>query len=89
MVLGFVPFEKTTNQDKMYRYFKDSMEIIFWDKIQKENLKKFDNDFMDLINGMLCADEDFRLSIEEIIDHAWMQREVMGKEDRITYMRFL
>ena len=73
----------------MYRYFKDSMEIIFWDKIQKENLKKFDNDFMDLINGMLCADEDFRLSIEEIIDHAWMQREVMGKEDRITYMRFL
>ena len=44
---------------------------------------------MDLINGMLCADEDFRLTIEEIIDHPWMQREVMGEEDRITYMRFL
>ena len=44
---------------------------------------------MDLINGMLCDDEDFRLTIEEIIDHPWMQREVMGKEDRITYMRFL
>ena len=32
---------------------------------------------------MLCSDEDFRLSIDEVIDHPWLKKEVMTEQERI------
>jgi serine/threonine protein kinase len=33
MVLGYCPFERTSSNDRMYRYFQDNMEVKFWEKV--------------------------------------------------------
>jgi serine/threonine protein kinase len=47
---------------------------------------EFDSDYMDLINGMLSNDEDFRMTIKEVLEHPWMKKEVMEEEERIEIM---
>ena len=74
LVMGFHPFNNgpAIEENKLYKgYLKDQSK--YWTAIEKSLNGEVSDEFKDLANGMISADPDERISIEEVINHAWFK----------------
>ena len=79
MVIGIPPFLNASAQDSYYRYFYfEKRRAKFWQIHSKANLLDFEglisDEFKSLIEGMLTPFPKSRLTIDEILEHVWVQQ---------------
>jgi serine/threonine protein kinase len=73
LVNGFPPFYKfATNSDPYYKFFAEKKENVYWSCLKRKFQLNFDNDFIDLINKMLAANDADRITIKEVLAHPWL-----------------
>lgn len=71
---GHPPFNSANPQDPHYRLVAEGKADIFWQQHQKHKKAGFyTEEFKDLITNMLQFNPNSRLSLADIVGHAWMQ----------------
>ena len=75
------PFtSRADKNDAYYKHFVENNPKQFWDKFIKDNRLSqgfFSLNFMDLMNKMLAADPNQRISLEEIMNHPWFSEDTL------------
>lgn len=75
---GEFPFCSAENKDRRYStIIKENYEK-FWQPYKKYNYSK---EFKDLINKLICFDENKRISINDILVHPWIKKYINKKEE--------
>jgi len=77
LVAGRMPFETASKDDEDYVHFYNHEEESFWQKHEEEmnpssSTSFFKGDFKNLINGMLNCNPEERMTIEEVMNHPWL-----------------
>jgi serine/threonine protein kinase len=84
MVTGRPPFNQASPKDQIFKVLATKKYNIFW-KAHKLDQGQVSNEFVDLIQKMMALLPKQRLSIDEIMNHAWFkgtvptQQEVMAE----------
>jgi len=86
---GHPPFNSANPQDPHYRLVAEGKADIFWQQHQKHKKNGFYTDeFKDLITNMLQFNPNSRLSLADIVGHAWMQGSIASaKEVRAEFQQ--
>ena len=74
ITVGRFPFKTSGFSDKKYRLILSKRYEHYWKNFDKFNLSK---EFKDLINNLVCFDPNQRLSIDDILDHPWIKKNVI------------
>lgn len=84
MKTGVSPFDFPSEMDPLYRYIAADNFKKFWKKHSKklnDELDIFDDEFKDLITGILKYNPEDRITMEEMLAHPWMQGETATSEE--------
>ena len=76
--------------DSVYKHFIDRRPQMFWENRKKISIRyhqDFDvsKDLKDLINKLICADPDNRLTIEQIRAHIYMQGKMTSQKALVKF----
>ncbi|EGR33281.1 protein kinase domain protein, partial [Ichthyophthirius multifiliis] len=81
MVSQIPPFFKASQCDKYYDFFYQNNQEGYWNYISLKYKKVFSNEFKDLINAMFNIDPELRFSYEEILQHPWMDENLICTQE--------
>ena len=82
MVSEHPPFTAARPDDPFYRCLAANRSDIFWKTHLKEKEANFySEDFKDLVGGLLALDPLTRPSIEQVLEHPWMQGDTPSKDE--------
>ena len=87
LIFRKLPFQYATKDNIIYQYLWQGNNQAFWAHHAKDIMKKEienQNSCMDdlkhLLEGMLCRDPNSRFSIQEVLEHEWLQGERVRPE---------
>ncbi|KRX09483.1 Protein kinase-like domain [Pseudocohnilembus persalinus] len=76
------PFQgKAQPSDPHYKYFANKNHIRYWLLVEKQTKKFYSPELKSLINGMLAYDVNERITMEEILEHEWLNTDVPSQEE--------
>ena len=82
MLTGKRPFRNARKFDGYYQYIRKGNLELFWKNIKKSNDGlMLSEEAVDLISKMICYDSNERISIDEILEHSFMKKEIELKEN--------
>ena len=85
MVSEHPPFTAARPDDPFHRCLAANRSDIFWKTHLKEKTENFySEDFKDLVQGLLALDPLTRPTIEQILEHPWMQGDTPSKDDIVA-----
>ena len=90
MVSSHKPFIEATAKDAVYRVIASGKNTVFWNYHckHKPNGKEFySREFKDLIDGMLRFDAEKRMTLEEILEHPWVNGPTITQSEIIDQMQ--
>ena len=73
ITIGRFPFNLSQYSDKKYRLIMTKKYDKYWAAYEKYNLSK---EFKDLMNHLVCFNPNERFSIDEILEHSWIKKNV-------------
>ena len=76
--VGKFPFKYSVYNDKRYRLIMEKDYESYWNGFKKENLSE---EFKDLINHLICYDPDDRFSLDEVLRHPWIIKNINYSEN--------
>ena len=87
LLLGNMPMEQATVDDKFFKCLQSNRVDLFWQTHQKTLPGvEIPEDFKELITMMICPEQSMRIDLGDIICHPWMQGEMATKEEIIEEM---
>jgi serine/threonine protein kinase len=84
MVAQHPPFSSATPKDPYYKCIAANRSDIFWKthcKSKKGGLEFFSEEFKDIFEKMVSLDPNSRLSIDDILNHPWLEGEIATPEE--------
>ncbi|CAD8170583.1 unnamed protein product [Paramecium octaurelia] len=68
----FPPFKKATEQDSHYKLLITNNNVKFWQNFKQSNKNiEFNNDLINLLDGMLAPDPNKRITLDQCMEHPW------------------
>ena len=80
ITIGDFPFNSATYSDDKYKFIIKKKYDRFWEYF---NYIEISDEFKDLINKLICSNPAKRLSIDEILQHPWLMKQLGINYDEI------
>jgi len=93
MVVGFPPFMEANYEDEFYRAIANGDYELYWDRYTQAYYEQtdeeivFSKDFKDLVNRMLAAEQQDRISLKGIKEHPWFNGSLPSSEEVVSEMK--
>lgn len=93
MVVGFPPFMEASYDDEFYRAIANGDYELYWERYAQAYYEQtdeeivFSKDFKDLVNKMLAAEPQDRISLKGIKEHPWFTGSLPGAEEIESEMK--
>lgn len=86
MVCGFPPFYRAELSDQYFHIFCYN-KTRFWNIVEKRLCSRLSDSLKDLLTSMIQVDVNQRLTMEQILQHKWLQEDIASNEEVVAMIQ--